>query len=286
MEAFSPFPLESWLAACWELLCFFCRSSARATESPHCFENPPIGSSSSPYPCHINKPQPLLPSSPLPWSRWMESTGHSPSQHAVSTSSVAGDGRSVDEPQTSLPPATADASPQIVVPPYWQRHQRGESLISNDSHRLSNPFIRLVDNTDEPSEQSKGLWAKSAQIDQHVVVRGTAPGIGDYVVWTCKVETLNGGTIILRKRYHSHLQLPVEILLSRSRYSEFDKLRRNLVKTFPRSEASIPPLPRKSVVRKLNFLTERNLFTHYVEVNSRKTSLKSGEKVYLTFLSP
>jgi len=216
----------------------------------------------------------------------MESTGHSSSQHALSTPSVADEGRSADEPQTSQPPATVDANPHIVVPPYWQRHQRGESLISNDSRRLSNPFIKLVDNTDEPSEQSKGLWAKSAQIDEHVVVRGTAPGIGDYVVWTCKVETLNGGTIILRKRYLSHLQLHVAILLSPSRYSEFDKLRRNLVKTFPRSEASIPPLPRKSVVRKLNSLTGCNLFTHCVEVNSRKTFSKSGEKVYLTSLSP
>jgi len=114
---------------------------------------------------------------------------------------VAADGVVADAAHRDQPPASADADPPIVVPPYWQRHQRGESVISVDSRRLSSPFIRLVDNTDQPSEQSKGLWAKSAQIDQHVVVRGTAPGIGDYVVWTCKVETLNGGTMVLRKRY-------------------------------------------------------------------------------------
>jgi hypothetical protein len=75
-----------------------------------------------------------------------------------------------------------------VVPPYWQRHLRDDSLVGNS---LDNPFIKLVDNTEEGSEQSKALWAKSAEIDGHVVVRGTAPGIGDYVVWNCKIETLN-----------------------------------------------------------------------------------------------
>src|SRR5579871_3717960 len=84
----------------------------------------------------------------------------------------------------------ADADGQ-VIPPYWRRHQHNDSLVSITSNTLSNPFIKLVDNTEEGSEQSKALWAKSAEIDDHVVIRGTAPGIGDYVVWNCKIETLN-----------------------------------------------------------------------------------------------
>lgn len=141
-------------------------------------------SSSSRHPCpsephfHIGLP--------LPWSRWMESTGRSSSPHSSTNASLAVDVATEQHRQQS----TNIGSP-VVVPPYWQTHQRGESLISIDSNRLSNPFIRLVDNTEQASEQSKGLWAKSAQIAEYVVIRGAAPGIGDYVVWTCKVETLN-----------------------------------------------------------------------------------------------
>lgn len=85
-------------------------------------------------------------------------------------------------------PADDAAADGQVVPPYWQRHLRDDSVVSVVGN---NPFIKLVDNTEEGSEQSKALWAKSAEIDDHVVVRGTAPGIGDYVVWNCKIETLN-----------------------------------------------------------------------------------------------
>jgi hypothetical protein len=51
--------------------------------------------------------------------------------------------------------------------------------------------ISLEDHTDDGSEQSKGLWAKSVTIDDYVVVSGTAPGLGAYVVWNCTVETLD-----------------------------------------------------------------------------------------------
>jgi hypothetical protein len=123
---------------------------------------------------------------PLSWSRWMESTGRSSSPHSSTNGSLADDGATGPPGQQNT-----DIESPIVVPPYWHTHQRGDSLITIDSNRLSNPFIRLVDNTDQTSEQSKGLWAKSAQIGEYVVIRGTAPGIGDYVVWTCKAETLN-----------------------------------------------------------------------------------------------
>lgn len=93
-------------------------------------------------------------------------------------------------PHGSLADGTA-ADGQVTPPPYWRRHHHDDSRVSITSNTLSNPFIKLVDNTEEGSEHSKALWAKSAEIDDHVVVRGTAPGIGDYVVWNCKIETLN-----------------------------------------------------------------------------------------------
>lgn len=43
------------------------------------------------------------------------------------------------------------------------------------------------------------------------------------------------------------------------RYSEFDQLRTNLVRSFPHAEAMIPQLPRKSVVSRFRpkFLEQR-----------------------------
>jgi len=112
----------------------------------------------------------------------MESTGCSPLPHG----SLADDAAAACHGSQSS--HTDDGQ---TVPPYWQRHPLDDSLVGVSSNRLSNPFIKLVDNTEEGSEQSKALWAKSAEIHDYIVVRGTAPGIGDYVVWNCKVETLN-----------------------------------------------------------------------------------------------
>ena len=54
---------------------------------------------------------------------------------------------------------------------------------------------------------------------------------------------------------------------STSRYSEFDRLRENLVKSFPHAEGSIPQLPRKSVVSRFRprFLEQRkNGLNHFI----------------------
>jgi hypothetical protein len=81
---------------------------------------------------------------------------------------------------------------QGVVPPYWQRHERGASYLSTYSADNGRPTpIGLEDHTDEDSEHCKVLWAKGVTIDDYVVVSGTAPGIGAYVVWNCTVETLD-----------------------------------------------------------------------------------------------
>ena len=79
----------------------------------------------------------------------------------------------------------------VVVPPYWQRRLRSNSSLSQVSFESHNAHIRLEDHTEESSEQSKALWARSAHIDDYVIIRGATPGIGDYVVWNCTVETIN-----------------------------------------------------------------------------------------------
>lgn len=76
-----------------------------------------------------------------------------------------------------------------VVPPYWQRHERGASRASQSS--LGGPMITLEDHTADPeSETSRGLWAQSVSIEDHVVVQGKT-GVGAYVVWNCKIQTLD-----------------------------------------------------------------------------------------------
>jgi hypothetical protein len=77
-----------------------------------------------------------------------------------------------------------------VVPPYWQRHERHASRMSSYSSALGHR-ISLEDHTAEGSEQCRVLWAKGVTIDDYVVVSGTAPGLGAYVVWNCTVETLD-----------------------------------------------------------------------------------------------
>ncbi|KAF2875005.1 Phox homologous domain-containing protein, partial [Massariosphaeria phaeospora] len=85
-------------------------------------------------------------------------------------------------------------------------------------------------------------WAKQVTIDDYVVVSGTAPGLGAYVVWNCTVETLDGG--------------PMKII---KRYSEFEELRHRLAETFPHATGSMPPLPPKSIVSRFRprFLARR-----------------------------
>lgn len=77
-----------------------------------------------------------------------------------------------------------------VVPPFWQRHERSVSRASLSSLAQSR-IIRLEDHTADPdSETSRGLWARSVAIDDHVVVHGKS-GVGSYVVWNCEIQTLD-----------------------------------------------------------------------------------------------
>lgn len=94
-------------------------------------------------------------------------------------------------------PATQRPERNSIVPPYWQRHEHNEHSSSSVScnasaDNVSRPApILLEDHTDEGSDQCKALWAKHVTIDDYVIVSGTGPGIGAYVVWNCTVETLD-----------------------------------------------------------------------------------------------
>lgn len=89
---------------------------------------------------------------------------------------------------------------ETLTPPYWQFHRRQfshASVASNTSNAGRPPPIILEDHTEELEGQKSPLWAKSVSIDNHVVVAGNITGIGNYVVWICKVFTLDVGALLL-----------------------------------------------------------------------------------------
>ncbi|GAB7344588.1 hypothetical protein MBLNU457_3083t2 [Dothideomycetes sp. NU457] len=138
--------------------------------------------------------------------------------------------------------ASTDTAIEDNPPPFWNKHGRSASSVSYQSiSHLRPPNITLEDHSDEDDESGRACWAKHAAVDSWVVISG-ATGIGAYVVWNCTVETINGAPLTIRKRY-----------------SEFDHLRNNLVQAFPHVAASIPELPRKSVVSRFRpkFLESR-----------------------------
>ena len=93
----------------------------------------------------------------------------------------------------------ANGSP-VTSPPYWYGHGRTVSNASYQSIGYSRPNpITLEDHSEEGNELSEGCWAKSATIDEYVLVSGPT-GIGAYLVWHCTVETLKGGDMTIRKR--------------------------------------------------------------------------------------
>ncbi|KAJ5780806.1 hypothetical protein N7457_005966 [Penicillium paradoxum] len=134
-----------------------------------------------------------------------------------------------NDPESSPSSSTTSRPVSSVVPPYWRRHERNISRVSQVS--LREAAITLEDHTADPdSETSRGLWASSVAIDDHVIVRGMT-GVGSYVVWNCTIQTLDGGPIVIRMRY-----------------SEFDDLRRRLISSFPHARNALPALPPKSVI--------------------------------------
>lgn len=163
----------------------------------------------------------------------METAGFSTASHPAQNGHVA----------TPDSGEAATAHDHHIVPPYWSGHKRRDSVGSDASLEHDRPApIRLEDHTVEGSDQNRALWAKHVTIDDYVIVSGNVPGMGDYVVWNCTVQTLDGGPMKIRKRY-----------------SEFDELRQRLAQTFPHAESSMPQLPPKSVISRFRprFLERR-----------------------------
>lgn len=98
--------------------------------------------------------------------------------------------------ETHLPDSNSSLPP-IATPPYWTSHGR---TVSNASFRSSGSApILLEDHSGEGHDLAKGCWARSATIDDPVLISGPT-GIGAYIVWHCTVQTLKGGDLVIRKR--------------------------------------------------------------------------------------
>ncbi len=109
----------------------------------------------------------------------MESSGSKPVAHNYD--------RSNGHPPEDEVEGAKESSPSLI-PPYWS-HRRYESYSSVKNTRP--PPITLEDHTEEPSEQSDAVWAAGVTIDDYVLVSGTVPNVGNFVVWNCKIETLD-----------------------------------------------------------------------------------------------
>lgn len=77
-----------------------------------------------------------------------------------------------------------------LIPPHWSHH-RHESYISIDDEDRGPAPITLEDNTGEDSERSSSCWARRVSVNDYVVVSGSIPTVGTFVVWNCKVDTLD-----------------------------------------------------------------------------------------------
>lgn len=132
-----------------------------------------------------------------------------------------------------------------LVPPYWS-HRRYESYCSIGNTKP--PPITLEDHTEDEFSISSPLWANGVTIDDHVLVTGSVPNIGKFIVWNCKIDTLDGGSIVIRKRLVVAQFCHWSLFTLNIRYSEFDDLRKKLLMTFPNANGAMPPLPPKSLI--------------------------------------
>ncbi|RMY66801.1 hypothetical protein D0862_15153 [Hortaea werneckii] len=214
-------------------------------------------------------------------SRPPPSLPHAPGNSARMHLDTAAANSLTDGPPQATPPQQQqqqsqrnpepDPEPQAAIsPPFWNPHARtlsSASYHSLDDRAATGPRpISLEDHTTDTASHppSESCWAQSVTIDSYTILTGPT-GIGAYVVWSCSIsvlpQTTTTNTNSTNNHHHHHHRSSNAILHLRKRYSEFDALRANLVRSFPHAEAMIPALPRKSVVSKFRpwFLEQRRL---------------------------
>lgn len=84
--------------------------------------------------------------------------------------------------------AAAESAKTSLIPPYWS-HRRYESYASIENTKPAP--ITLEDHTEGLGEHTGSCWAKGVCIDSYVIIDGTVPNVGRFVVWNCKIDTLD-----------------------------------------------------------------------------------------------
>lgn len=69
----------------------------------------------------------------------------------------------------------------------------GQQHLDEDGGEFHPLTIKLIDHTIIPSENSPGIWARSAKVVDYVVVSGSRTRAGAYVAWNCSIETFEVG---------------------------------------------------------------------------------------------
>jgi PX domain len=154
----------------------------------------------------------------------------------------------------NAPPEPPLSPTSPVSPPYWRSEDSEEqrnlaaSFRAKISTGLGPGRILLEDNTEEDSESSRACWARSAQIQDYVIVgKSTGVGaLGSYVVFRCTVETHNASSDSFV--WYANEDYQGSVITLNKRYSEFEALRENLVQSFPLAQKALPKLPPKSVL--------------------------------------
>lgn len=157
-------------------------------------------------------------------------TSSKPSNQIITdTSPLAAHNSDPDANESPITSPTITSPSSTISPPYWQQsHTRSISHISIDSIHPSG--ITLQDNTADGEEddaningrgKNEACWARSVVIEDYVVVNGSGiggiggiagkglgigGGIGAFVVWNVKVDTLEVGVLSLSLSF-SHLDI-------------------------------------------------------------------------------
>ena len=84
--------------------------------------------------------------------------------------------------------AATENSKTSLIPPYWS-HRRYESYASIENPKPAP--ITLEDHTEDLGEHTGSCWARGVSVDSYVIIGGTVPNVGKFVVWNCKIDTLD-----------------------------------------------------------------------------------------------
>ena len=113
-------------------------------------------------------------------------------EHSVSQPSA----QNHNTPLCHSPDEAVNGPPDLsssIVPPYWSSHRRYESYSSVKNSKP--PPITLEDHTEESYEESGAVWARGVTVENYVLVSGSVPSVGNFVVWNCRIETIDVGSV-------------------------------------------------------------------------------------------